>query len=287
MLTKMLLVLLLISMPVQNYAAGGMTHMFIAKEIITQLPDQELQTLITNNMDAYLVGSNYPDTGYIQGIHYGNESHTESFITAFVNYLQERYSYPEQQNPKLVAFLLGCATHVESDQVFHGIFMHKIALEDFHSNWQKAHAASERQLDMLINIEKNQWSVRPIAWWLPLHDLAAIYTKMGTPHSLSEIFIGNAIYSFTGIGERALSPLSYYYIKSKLAWTAKNYYDSPQGGMLMTEQVTAQYVLKIWDQLKHNTPLPTTKKTSAPVFTFMPTHRPVSGWYGHHHSEIV
>src|SRR3990167_4275216 len=111
-----LFTLLLCCITVSSYsnALNSITHMFIAKEIVPQLSNKELQQLLLNNMDAYLVGSNYPDTGYIKGTHYGQDSHSEHFINVFIHYLHERYSYPEQQNPKLVAFLLGCATHTMS-----------------------------------------------------------------------------------------------------------------------------------------------------------------------------
>ncbi len=297
MLRKALLFAMTFFISFQSDAAGSITHMFIAHEIAAQLPNKELKELIQNNMDAYLVGSAYPETGYIRGTHYGNDSHWEKFISAFVDYLHEHYSYPEQQNPKLVAFLLGCATNVESNQVFYGTFMHKIALEDFHGNWQKARQQTELGLDALINIDKNQWRMHPVVWWLPLHDLVAIYKKMGIKnHYQIEIFWGNTIYSLGSIGERALSPLNYYYAKSQMPWLAKNYYSSPQGGLLMTETITTNYLLKLWDEilLKKRAVIPRPQPihplaTLTPSFTFTdkPAPEAKSGWYGGFHVEFI
>ncbi len=246
-----LLALLLFFASTQNFsfAAGGITHMFIAKEIIPHLSDKDLKNLIENNLDAYLVGSNYPDSGYMPGTHFGNASHWQKFIDTFVAYLHERYPYPEQQNPALVAFLLGCATHIESDQVFHGAFMNKISKEDFHQHWQTAHTVSEEGLDMLIMLDKKQWQVRPMIWWLPLHDLVQIYQRLGIHYSKSEIFWGNTLYSLTGIGQRALTPLSYNYIKLTMPWLSRHYYDTKNGGIAMTEQITINYLQETWKKI--------------------------------------
>ncbi len=287
----------------QSHAAGGITHMFIAKQALLQLPDKELKNLIENNMDAYLVGSNYPDTGYMQGTHYGDASHWQKFIDTFVTYLHERYSYPEQQNPKLVAFLLGCATHVVSDQIFHGAFMHEVSLEDFHRNWQTAHSESEQGLDILILIDKKQWQVRPMTWWMPLRDLVMVYHLMGkNNYSKREIFWGNTIYSLTGIEQRAISPLSYYYVKWKMPWLFLHYDKTPQGGMRITEQLTQNYLLEVWKKIMakpiavkltksriHSTIQSIPQPESKPRFIFAADKhiKAESGWYGNYHIEFI
>jgi hypothetical protein len=245
-----LLTLLSFFVSVQAYAAGGITHMFIAKEVIPHLSDRDLKNLIENNLDAYLVGSNYPDSGYMQGTHYGDATHWQKFIDTSVIYLHERYPYPEQQNPALVAFLLGCATHIVSDQVFHGAFINKVSKEDFHHHWQTAHTVSEEGLDMLVLLDKKQWQVRPVIWWLPLHDLVQIYQRMGkNNYSQSEIFWGNTLYSLTGIGQRALTPFGYNYIKLTMPWLSHHYEDTKEGGLLMTEQLTINYLQETWKKI--------------------------------------
>lgn len=251
------------------YGAGSITHMFIAEETAMTLPDKQLKNLILNNMDAYLVGSNFPDTGYIQGTSYGLDSHLEIFINTFITYLHEQYSFPEQQNPKLVAFLLGCATHQTVDQLFHGVFINKISAEDFKGDWQKAHRASERNLDFLINIDKNQWLVRPHIWWIPLHDLLAVYRKMGKKqYSMQEVLWGNAVYSLNGINERVLSIAGYFYAQRETPWLAKHYYDSPQG-LLFAEQLSSNYLLEVWHHIlnwKQNTqPMPAKNMSRRPI----------------------
>lgn len=247
---RLLFILLFFLLPSISQATGSITHMFIAEETANKLTDSAIKNLIQNNRDAYLVGATYPDTGYIQGTHYGFDSHREAFLDTFLTYLQEKYLYPEQQNPRLVAFLLGCAVHQTVDQVFHGAFMNKIAMEDFHGDWQKTHTISERNLDFLINIEKNQWREHPQIWWVPISDLVAVYHKMGkNTYSASEIFWGNIIYSFNGLDERLFSLTGYFYAQSHTPWLAKHYYATSQGGVLFTEEVASKRVLEIWRHL--------------------------------------
>src|SRR5580692_7784230 len=106
-----------------GYASGGITHMFLAQDAIAKIPNAELRHLLINNLDAYLVGAYYPDSGYVGGNHYGEDSHRDSFIDTFTDYIKEKYPHPAMQNPKLVAFLFGCASHKISDEISNGIFI--------------------------------------------------------------------------------------------------------------------------------------------------------------------
>lgn len=231
-------------------ACGGITHMLIAKESVAFMSDAALRNIILDNMDAYLVGSNYPDSGYVDGAHYGEDSHWEPFISAFINYLHTQYVYPDQQNPKLVAFMLGCATHVQSDIIFHGLFLGKLTEEDFHGDRKAAHTAMDNGLDLLINIERNQWITHPLEWWVPVNDLVAIYHDMGKDqYTAKEILWGNDVYSKVGIAERVISPDTYAYIRWRMPWMSANYYSSPNGGVVVTELTVANYTENVWHRL--------------------------------------
>src|SRR5579864_858314 len=83
------------------YAGGGITHMFLAHEVIAHLPDPQLRNLLKDNYEAYIVGAYYPDSGYVQGTNYGEDSHWDPFVYAFADHIKEKYSHPELQNPKL------------------------------------------------------------------------------------------------------------------------------------------------------------------------------------------
>ncbi|MBV9575208.1 MAG: zinc dependent phospholipase C family protein, partial [Gammaproteobacteria bacterium] len=150
----------LFSLPVA-FAGGGITHMFIAQQTIAQLPDAKLRNLLLNNMDAYLVGAYYPDSGYIQGTGYGEDSHWDPFIFAFTDYIKEKYPNAIEQNPRLVAFLFGCAAHRESDEIIHWTFYNVSKDKDFNGDWSKAHAYSDIGIDFLLDIDKYQWITQP------------------------------------------------------------------------------------------------------------------------------
>lgn len=235
------------------YAGGGITHMLVAKEAINYLPEANLRHILLNNMDAYLVGSNYPDTGFVQGTEYGEDSHWDPFIFTLTDYIKEKYQNPLIENPKLVAFLFGCAAHSKSDIIMHWTFYPKSATEDFNGNWDKAHYNGDFPLDLVVNVEKNQWGSHPDNWWVPVQDLVKIYQRMGrSQYTAKQIILGNSVYYFAGIGERAIAGLAYPIIKKQMPWTAKNYYTAPEGGLVMDEQEVAQYQMQVWYRLTDN-----------------------------------
>lgn len=250
MYKKLFLFLLFIIFSHTTFAAGGITHMMIAKESIEQLPDVKLKNLLYNHIDAYLVGANYPDSGYVDGTHYGEDSHWEPFITTFIRYLRDKYAFPEEQAPDLVAFLMGCATHSMSDIVFHWTFLNKVAAEDFHGNWDTAQDYGDRELDLFILVDKNQWAVRPKTWWVPVEDLVEIYHRMNRDqYTANEIKYGNSIFALSGIGERMIALSAYPIIKWKMPWTTNHYYDAEEGGILQNEKKVAEYLQNVWERL--------------------------------------
>ncbi|EKD73289.1 MAG: hypothetical protein ACD_45C00373G0005 [uncultured bacterium] len=246
---KPFLTLLILFFSSYVYAGGGIIHMFIAKESIAKMSNVQLRTLLQNNMDAYLVGSNYPDTGYVKDTHYGEMSHWDPFIFAFADYLRAKYQDPVIENPRLVAFLFGCATHRVSDVVIHWTFYNKSAQQDFKGNWEKAHNFGDLGIDLLALVDKNLWLDFPHQWWVPVHDLIAVYQRMGESVTEKEILHGNRIYSLSGYGERAIAAASYPILHLQAPWTAKHYYDATEGGVLADETAVAQYADQLWVRL--------------------------------------
>ncbi|EKD69967.1 MAG: hypothetical protein ACD_46C00687G0010 [uncultured bacterium] len=246
-----ILITLLVSQFVSTaFAAGGITHMFIAKEAVKQLPPQ-LRDVIYQNMDAYLVGAYYPDSGYIANTGYGEDSHWDPFVYAFSDYLREKYPYPAQQNPPLVAFLFGVATHRISDEVTHWTFYPEIAKYDFKGDKTKAEDVADMGIDILVNVEKNQWATKPSVWWVPVKDLLAIYHRMGKDqYTAAEIIRGNEVISIAGAGEKAIATEAYpVYKYIKLQWTDKHYYNWPTGGIVMDVQKVVEYQKALWARL--------------------------------------
>lgn len=244
------------------YAGGGMTHMYIAEQAIERLGDAQLRHLLWNNLEAYLVGAYYPDSGYIRGSHYGEISHWDPFIYAFADYIKEKYKDPVQQNPKLVAFLFGCAVHRVSDEVTHFTFYNIMKVKDFKGNWNKAHQYGDIGIDLLLNVDKRLWQTHPATWWVPVKDLLEIYKRMGEgPFTAREIINGNIAISLAGYGERLISLPAYPYLKLRMPWTAANYYNWPEGGIMMDVDKVAEYETNLWERLNNKSmkarPMPT------------------------------
>lgn len=229
------------------YAGGGITHMFIAQETIAKLPDQKLRALLLDNFDAYLVGAYYPDSGYIKGTHYGEDSHWDPFIYTFADYIKQTYPDPTLQAPKLVAFLFGCATHRVSDEIIHVTFYNITKEKDFNGDYDRAHSNGDAGIDFLVNIDKQVAS--PMTWWVPVSDLVEVYRRMGKTVTASEIRWGTSIIFLANHGERLIAAVAYPYYRWKMPWTAAHYYDWPEGGMLMDEQKVAAYLTALWQRL--------------------------------------
>jgi len=234
------------------YASANITHQFIARSVIPILPDKNLQNLLRNNLDAYLAGANYPDSGYVYGTHYGEDSHWDPFIYAFSDYIKEKYTYPELENPKLVAFLFGCATHRLSDDIVHGTFYPIMSLHDFSGDWltDGTHSYGDIGIDLLLVIDKNQWFIGPSTWWVPVNDLVQVYRKMGKKeYTAKEITWGSSIIFLLDYIEPMIAAPLYPYLQLKMPWTAKHYYNWSEGGILMNEINTSKYMMDLWNQL--------------------------------------
>lgn len=230
------------------HASGGITHMYIAKESINKITDPLLRQVLNNHLDAYLVGAYYPDSGYIQGASYGEISHWDPFINAFKDYLKTHYRHPLKENPKLAAFLFGCAAHRVTDEIMHWTFYPIVAEHDFKNDTKKAHNACDMGIDLLLTVDYNLWGISPRQWWVPVNDLIAVYKQMGKTVTANEINWGNQIISMAGDSERLIASASYPFLTWQMPWTVKHYYYFVPGGILHNIDQVAIYQMTL---LKH------------------------------------
>ena len=96
-------------------------------EILGQVQDQEIRNVILRNIEAYYLGANFPDVGYLgkylgqasSGKAYGEGTHWDEFLDAYKRALFKLYRHPMTENP--MAFLLSWAfaTHRVSDDIWH------------------------------------------------------------------------------------------------------------------------------------------------------------------------
>jgi hypothetical protein len=123
------------------YAAGGFTHMYIAKKSFDAIKDPQIKKTIQENLGAYYLGAHFPDVGYISnnlkdykellliigkpeamaisGKNYGEITHWDKFLDEYKNVLSGKYKHPITDNPAAFAFILGVATHRVSDDIWH------------------------------------------------------------------------------------------------------------------------------------------------------------------------
>src|SRR5271166_5704862 len=122
------------------YAAGGFTHVYIAKKSFDAIKDPQIKQVIQEYMWAYYLGAHFPDVGLtspgvkdyklllsalgipayaVSGKDYGEITHWDDFLDEYKNVLSAKYKHPITDNKIAFAFILGVATHRVSDDIWH------------------------------------------------------------------------------------------------------------------------------------------------------------------------
>lgn len=243
---KKLLYFLFLFLSTTLHAGGGLTHMFIAQASIEGIKNPTLKNILQNNLDSYLVGAYYPDSGYVKGAHYGEDSHWDPFIYAFADYIKE--TYPNLTNPFLIAFLFGCAAHRESDEIIHWTFYPEVAKYDFEGDYQKAHHYADPGIDMFLNVDHVVNT--PQQWQVPIDDLLRVYHRMGKDeYTRKEIEWGTSVIHAANLSEKNMGKNVSHSLSKKMSWTAAHYFDWNEGGILMDIHKVADYQNTLWNYL--------------------------------------
>ena len=184
----------------QSFGLGCLAHNYVAEQTASLLETEtELYKIITDNWNEYLVGSDYPDTGYIPWATYGEITHWQPFANAFIDHLHSVYPNPSQKRDRLLAFLMGVGTHNQSDITAHWTYYNLVAEYDFDNKpdpgqaWNTAHQYMDPASDFDTIVNKGIHN-HPVIWWVPVSDLVAIYQLMKHDISALEIIRSNAIY---------------------------------------------------------------------------------------------
>lgn len=233
------------------YAGGGRTHMYIAQQAIKHIPDKTLRNLLEDNIDAYMVGAYYPDSGYTDVSHHGDVSHSRAFHRALADVIRGKYSDPVHQKPRLVAFLIGTAAHAAGDDDMHYVLYPEMRQHDFKKeDDSKVHMYGDVGIDLLVTVDKSRWSSPPTEWWLPLSDIMAAYKKLGHDDiTETQVIEGNKVISIAGLEENIIALPAYPYLWWKMPWTTKNYDKAERGGLFVAEQKVATYEMQLWQYL--------------------------------------
>eukprot|EP00759_Apiculatamorpha_spiralis_P026526 PhF_6_TR29387/c0_g1_i2/m.43334/K01127/E3.1.4.50; glycosylphosphatidylinositol phospholipase D len=201
--------LVVLSMVTLIESCGVSTHIEIAYRAADSLPQNDLKTIISNNLDAFQAGAPYPDSFYsnlcFNGA-YGDvseDTHWTPFIRTSVDYIRQTYPQPySAQAQKLIAFIHGVASHQVADAVWHasltGVPNGLIDAEawvDFGGNRGNAHSLVDPGGDVIANFELDLSYIALVTeWYIPLQDLLNIYNLYqkqtgNNVHNISEAVI--------------------------------------------------------------------------------------------------
>src|SRR3954467_12294697 len=126
--------------PSTAHAAGETTHAWMVERGIELLPPGALKTLLETQRVQALAGAAYPDTGYWvendpiadpdvarPSDPYGETSHWERFINAYVAHIRRRADCGDLTSPTgpcaaLIAHLMGAAGHGLGDELWDWLF---------------------------------------------------------------------------------------------------------------------------------------------------------------------
>jgi hypothetical protein len=273
-------------------AAGETTHAFMAERAIAHLPDGPLRTLLSAQVVHVLGGAGYPDTGYwvengavpVRGLEprasddYGEASHWEPFVNAYVEHLRERGcgepTLPAGPCAELVAHLMGAAAHGMGDEVWDWLFEPRVtdhgedAARNFFAEGRPGHAAEgnpldeasssiEYAMDEVAILDHFRW-VSPNTAPPPVADLVEVYARMGLAVTPEHMLAGHAVSSGAMAAERAVAPVEAPRIREDMPWSAANFV-TEAGGVEYTARAIAGYYEAVWRKLtepEHPAPRP-------------------------------
>jgi MYXO-CTERM domain-containing protein len=120
------------------HAHGLFGHVHVTGWAVENLPAGELQDFFADPdvRLAALTGAAFPDTGYALGTEatrdYGEHAHWEPFIEDMVQYIRTTYgpTYDTPEEKKLIAFVLGAASHGLQDEMFDSTFLFEAEQRD-------------------------------------------------------------------------------------------------------------------------------------------------------------
>lgn len=229
-------------------AAGGTTHIYIAEKTRANLPEGPLKTILTIYQDDYYTGADYPDSGYVKGASYGEISHWDPFLDAYIEYLHKASSHPKQDKQRLIAFLMGVATHRVADELWHWTFINHLAEQDFNGNWDDAHTAADRGIDIIIAVDLGMKDLS-LVWRAPVSELTEVYKLMGHRVTAQEINTASKIFDLALRAERAASPLMYPFYKYQMPWGIQHYQDDHIGGITHMARASAEKLEALWQRI--------------------------------------
>lgn len=261
------LLLILGILPAWGFSLGVLCHNYVANQAAVQISAENptVAAFLRKYHNAYVVGSDYPDTGFVGQHDYGEIAHWPNFVDPFVALIRAKYANAtgtalEHRN-RLIAFLMGVGTHIKSDIVSHWTYYVWVAKQDFHASgrdaevggkiYEKAHSLMDPGSDAYVTVRKGIYN-HPVHWWVPVSDLVTVYGKMGHQISRETIIDANAeYYVLTGLDEDLIAYPEYLYdALYKAPWAMAHFddRDAKLGALPEMERQSGLYALDIYQR---------------------------------------
>jgi len=235
-------------------AHGLFGHVHVTGWAIENLPRGELRDMFRDPAvsNAAYMGAVFPDTGYALATAasgaYGEYAHWEPFVEALIQHIRTTYgpTYDTLEERRLIAFLMGVASHGLQDEVFDSTFLHETEQRDGHSA-----EATDPGTDAFLVFDGHA-RMYPDAW-VPMDDVLPLFAGLGQPIDAplieNQLNIVFTLYMNDEFGRNTAYASADEY-EAQIPWAREHYLDPEVAGSLRAEiGPTAAYMQAIWDRL--------------------------------------
>mmetsp|Transcript_56248 Transcript_56248/g.174861 ORF Transcript_56248/g.174861 Transcript_56248/m.174861 type:complete len:739 (+) Transcript_56248:50-2266(+) len=169
---------------------AAVLHSEVARRAVlsASLPS-EVSGILRKHPHVVDAGAPFPDYLYACGSHHedGEYAHWHKFHHHFVDYIRTRHpdwSRGDEHGAKLVAFLMGVASHYIADINWHGLgqaqtgFIEQVGLMDVGCAGDlcgSAHSTCDTGGEFMVAMQMSSSNVDPIRWWVPTQDIVAVF----------------------------------------------------------------------------------------------------------------
>lgn len=236
------------------FGNGQSTHCWISEQAIQNLPEGELRDLMLNpsNEQQWRNGTMFPDGGYAIGDGYGEISHWEPFLMAYLDWIKTHYSQPWNAEAKEhIAFLMGLGSHGLADQTFDAMYFRRAYQYDADGNW-------EESLDTSTDVSFiAQTEPQPVPDdWIPMDAMLEIYGNQNHSVNSDTIERGQSLLrvAVTWVGGASQQESLVEQYESDFPWATSNLLNSVYPGSPPIEaEIIASYWQVLWAQLHEQT----------------------------------
>ncbi|MEZ4269074.1 MAG: hypothetical protein R3F39_22190 [Myxococcota bacterium] len=238
-------------------AHGIQGHMHVTGWALENQPAGELRDFFDDPevMDAALFGAAFTDSGYWpqagaikdRARAYSEHTHWEPFIEDFIQWIRANDPPPwtSLSSRKRVAFLMGCASHGQQDEIFDSLFLFQVNAHDKHEQ-----ESADPGTDGFLALDEHLRFLPPT--WMPLETLLELYKVVGDDITAEVVESSVGLLELFYLGEQALeiaTSLGHQY-KDVIPWTRDHYLDPDIPGSLLSEiPPTLAYQQAIWQRL--------------------------------------